>query len=231
VIQPDRDYDCNGAYFAGVWLDDDGTFYCTYECKGGEDTTYGTLENIALATSTDGIHWEKQGVILYADHEGSWWQKANVGTPDLYKKDGVWYLFFHGFDFVDCRIGVAYGEDLHNLTVMEEPVIDTKEGSLWSGTVGRRDVIFCDGYYYMVYEISTDQAAEGGYSNARWTHMFARSRDLINWEITKGPLLNQGKRGFGYDGPCWMMIGKRLFVYMRDAGNSTTAVELTIPKE
>ena len=230
VIQPDEDWDCNGAYFAGVWIDTDGTFYCVYECKGGEKTKYGTLENVALATSHDGIEWEKEGVIIYADREDCWWQKANVGTPDLYKEGDTWYVFFHGFDYVDCRVGVAYGKDLHNLTVVEEPVINTEDNTLWSGTIGRRDVIFCGGYYYMVYEISTDQAPGGGYNGAQWSHMFARSTDLINWEICSGPLLTQGKAGMGYDGTCWMVVGKKLYVYMRAPGNSTTAVELVLNK-
>ncbi|MBQ7337573.1 MAG: hypothetical protein IJW40_03855 [Clostridia bacterium] len=228
VLQPDQEWDCNGAYFAGVWVDDDGLVYLVYESKGGENTEYGTLENVALAVSSDGGYsWEKEGVIIYADHDGSWWQTANVGTPDLYKVDDVWYVFFHGFDYVDCRLGVAYGEDLHELTIVEEPIINTEDDTLWSGTVGRRDVIFCDGYYYMVYEISTDQVADKGYGGAQWTHMFARSRDLITWEIARGPLLTQENPGFGYDGTCWMVVGKHLYVYMRQGG-STTAVELTL---
>lgn len=234
VLQPNEDYDCNGAYFAGVWLDDDGTFYLTYECKGGEETEYGTLENVALATSVDGIHWTKEGVILYKNPEIPW-QAANVGTPDLYKKDDTWYLFFHGFDFVDCQIGVAYGKDLHNLTVVPEPIIPTEDNTPYSGTTGRRDVIFVDGYYYMVYEVSTDQAEEGGYNGAYWTHMFARSKDLITWETIEAPLLTQtnadgsAKPGMGYDGPCWMIIGRHIYVYMR-VKNRTTAVELTLLK-
>lgn len=232
VLQPSEDFDCNGAYFAGVWLDDDGTFYLTYECKGGEETEYGTLENVALATSEDGINWTKEGVILYKNPEIPW-QTANVGTPDLYKKDDTWYLFFHGFDYVDCQIGVAYGKDLHNLTVVPEPIIPTEDDTLYSGTTGRRDVIYVDGYYYMVYEVSTDQAEEGGYNNSYWTHMFARSRDLITWETIEAPIITQtnadgsAKPGFGYDGPCWMIIGKHIYVYVR-ISNKTTAFELTL---
>lgn len=232
VLQPSEDYDCEGAYFAGVWLDDDGTFYLAYECKGGEETAYGTLENVALATSKDGVNWTKEGVILYKNTEVAW-QSANVGTPDLYKKDGIWYLYFHGFDYSDCQIGVAYGEDLHNLTVVPDPIIPTKDNTPYSGTTGRRDVIFVGGYYYMVYEVSTDQAEEGGYNNAYWTHMFARSKDLIHWETIKAPILTQTnadgtpKPGFGYDGPCWMIVGKHIYVYVRVA-NKTTAVELTL---
>ena len=63
--------------------------------------------------------------------------------------------------------------------------------------------------------------------------MFARSKDLIHWETIKEPILTQTnadgtpKPGFGYDGPCWMIVGKHIYVYVRVA-NKTTAVELTL---
>ncbi len=166
VLQPGEDYDCNGAYFAGVWLDTDGKIYLTYECKGGENTQYGTLENIALAVSQDGKTFTKEGVILYKNKDLPW-QTANVGTPDLYKVGSMWYMTFHGYDYVDCQIGVAYGVDLHNLSVVNTPVVPTVSGTPYSGTTGRRDVIFVDGYYYMVYEVSTDAVPNGGFKSDR----------------------------------------------------------------
>ena len=78
----------------------------------------------------------------------------------------------------------------------------------------------------MVYEISTDQV-NGNFGGSQWSHMFARSKDLITWEIADGPLLTQSATGFGYDGPCWVIVGNRLYVYMRQGGN-TTAVELKL---
>lgn len=225
VIQPDTDYDRNGAYFAGVWLDEDGTYYLVYESKGDAESDYGTRENIALATSADGVNWTKQGLILRRT-DSIPWLRVNVGTPDLFKAGDIWYLTFHGFDGVDCQIGVAYGKDLHNLTVVPQPVIPTQDGTLWSGTTGRRDVIYVDGWYYMVYEISTDQNPT--FASANWTHMFARSRDMLNWEITAGPLLTQKNAGFGYDGPCWLLHDGHLYVLIR-SGVWTMLTELTLP--
>jgi len=232
VIQPGEDYDMNGAYFAGAWRDTDGKFYLVYECKGGENTEYGTLENIALATSDDGIVWEKQGVILYKDAKSrkfAPWQSANIGTPDLYKVNDTWYMTFHGFNYTDCQIGVASGSDITALTMESKPVIPTKSNTDYSGTTGRRDVIYVDGWYYMVYEVSTDQV-NGNFGGSEWTHMFARSRDMVEWESVEAPLIKQDKTGFGYDGTCWMAADGKLYVYMRDTGNSTTAVEL-VPAE
>lgn len=224
VIQPDADYDRNGAYFAGVWLDTDGTYYLVYESKGDAASAYGTRENIALATSQDGVNWQKEGLILRRT-DSIPWLCVNVGTPDLFKVEDTWYLTFHGYDGNDCQIGVAYGKDLKKLTIVPYPVIPTADGTLWSGTTGRRDIIYVDGYYYMVYEISTDQ--NPGFSSANWTHMFARSRDMISWEITAGPLLTQKTTGFGYDGPCWMLRDGRLYVYIRSVV-WTMITELTL---
>ena len=230
VIEPDQDYDKNGAYFAGVWIDN-GIYYLVYESKGAENSSYGTLENVALATSSDGINWNKKGVILYKDTNENW-QKANVGTPDLYKSGDTWYLTFHGYNYTDCQIGVAYGKDLTNLKVHNNPVIPTEDNTLHSGTTGRRDVIYINGWYYMVYEISTD--ANGNFGNAKWTHQFARSKDMINWTSVSLPLIKQknadgtDKNGFGYDGPCWVIINDHIYVYFRDTNNATTRAELTL---
>lgn len=224
VIQPDAAYDEYGAYFAGVLRDTDGKFYLVYECKGKGRYD---LENVALAVSDDGVNWEKKGIIIKRNKFK--WTSANVGTPDLYKVGDVWYVFYHGFDYKTCQIGVAYGEDLSDLNYVPDPVIPTEKNTLWEGTAGRRDIIYVGGWYYMVYEISTKQP----YDSAKWTHMFARSRDLLNWETCGGPLIRQvdgegnDVRGFGYDGPCWCVAEGRLYVYYR-AGGGTMRAELTL---
>jgi hypothetical protein len=123
--------------------------------------------------------------------------------------------------------GVAFGENLRKLdTSVRDPIIPTKAGTAYGGTTGRRDIFYCDGYYYMVYEISTEDLPPHGYGGAYWTHMFARSKDMITWEITEGPQLTQSQTGYGYDGPCWCVVDGELYVYMRNRANNTTAVKL-----
>ena len=113
--------------------------------------------------------------------------------------------------------------------MVKDPIIPTKPNSLWSGTTGRRDVIYVGGTYYMVFEISTEQP----YNSAYWTHMFARSDDLIHWEICDGPLVRrlnasgEPVKGFGYDGTCWCVVGKHLYVYFR-TGTLTQRAELVL---
>ncbi len=221
VIGCDTSYDSGYAAFAGV-LYRDGVTYLAYECLGDE----GGGQDIALATSTDGYHFEKQGVIL--DHKDCpSWCSYNIGTPDLVLADETWYLFFHGYDGTDCQIGVAYGPSLDQLTVYPDPVIPTSEDPSEpdSGTTGRRDIVYVDGWYYMVYEVSTDKVG-ADYSGSYWTHMFARSRDLIHWE-KRAPLIRQTIPGMGYDGPNWLIRDDRVYVYFRKPGNVTYREELS----
>ncbi|MBQ9416932.1 MAG: hypothetical protein IJU20_08875 [Clostridia bacterium] len=222
VIPSDRDYDDVYACFAGVWYED-GVFYLVYECCG----TNNPSQDIALATSTDGYTFEKKGIILDQKDCPSFCA-GNVGTPDLFRDEGVWYLFFHGFDGVDCQIGVAYGTDLYNLTVKKDPIIPTSSdhSAPDSGTAGRRDVIYYDGWFYMVYEGSTEKVG-ADYSQSSWTHLYARSADLLNWDKAEQMPAAQGK-GFGYDGPCFLVWEDSIYVYYRRPGNSTWRTELVI---
>ena len=88
----------------------------------------------------------------------------------------------------------------------------------------------------MVFECSTEaENADGevggkgsSYGYAKWSHMFARSKDMITWEITDGPQLTQSQTGFGYDGTGWCVVDGELYVYMRNRANNTTAVKLVL---
>ncbi len=222
VIGCDTSYDSGYAAFAGIAYVD-GVYYLAYECLGDE----GGGQDVALATSTDGVNFEKKGVIL-DNKDSPEWCSYNVGTPDLVYADGKWYLFFHGYDGTDCRIGVAYGESLDSLTVHPTPVVDTSTDPSKpdSGTAGRRDIIYVDGWYYMIYEVSTDKVG-ADYSASYWTHMFARSRDLINWE-KRAPIITPNKAGMDYDGPSWLIMNDKVYVYYRHAGNVTYRAELKI---
>ena len=239
VINADSSFDLLMASFAGVWYED-GVFYVTYEALPETDDG----ANIALATSTDGIHFDKNGVILYHDRSLGW-QNYNIGTPDLYKVDDMWYLTFHGFgrEKKDCQIGVAYGTDLLNLTMLDYPVIETSNdpNDPDCGTCGRRDVIYYNGWYYMTYEISTDGGkinrnlgddlgVEGKYyydfSGSSWGHKFARSRDMINWEKIPYLLHDTYTGDYAFDGPSWLIKDGEVFIYYRGLGVKTCVIQL-----
>lgn len=205
----DSGWDSRMATFPGIWYED-STYYLVYEGAGDNNGAIG------LATSKDGVNFEKygeNGMILNYSGEGH--EAVNIGTPDLVRVNGVWYLTYHSYDGVDCQLCIAYGTDLANLKKYEHnPLIPTSRTGNDSGTVGRRDLIYYDGWFYMVYEISSDPP----YETAKWGHKFARSKDLSNWETVDSPYPITSK-GMGNDGPAFVVLNGRLWVYFREPGN------------
>lgn len=204
--------------FPGIFLDN-GTFYLVYEGSGTNERGA-----IGLATSTDGVHFTKRGLIL--DKNSSGWERVNIGTPDLYKVGNTWYLSYHGYDGTDCQIGMAYGTDLFNLTKRSNPVIPTTANGPDAGTTGRRDIVYENGFYYMVYEISTD-SNNGDYSGALWGHAFARSTNLLDWDVLPVKnLISQTNDSMGNDGPAFLQINGVTWIYYRVPGNMTRRARL-----
>lgn len=135
--------------------------------------------------------------------------KSSAGAPD------------------DCQVGVATGTDLRSMKrYAGNPIMRTGPSGSWDcGTIGKRSIRReADGYFYMVYEESTDQP----YGAARWSSGVARSADLLRWEKFGGnPVLPQTSRGFGYDGPEFLQTPDgKLRVYFRNPFGPTSRATL-----
>jgi predicted GH43/DUF377 family glycosyl hydrolase len=205
------------ASFPGIWKDG-STYYLVYE---GADHSGAWTGSVGLATSTNGTSFTKQGRILDGN-QASNWESVNIGTPDLYKVGGTWYLTYHGYNGTDCQVGLATGSSLTGLSKYgSNPIIATTGSGPDSGTIGRRDVVYFNGNYYMVYEISTDQP----YGSAKWSHAYARSSDMTNWsKLSQNNLIPQTNNKFGNDGPCFLNLSGTWWIYYRwsDATNNFT---------
>jgi predicted GH43/DUF377 family glycosyl hydrolase len=71
-----------------VWIA--GLYYLTYTAYNGHDA------QLALATSTDLIHWERRGILLPA-YRGTWnkqWTKSGAIVPE--KINGRWWMYYLG---------------------------------------------------------------------------------------------------------------------------------------
>lgn len=212
------------ASFPGVWYDN-GTYYMVYESTGRGYVA----PNIGLATSTDGKKFTKKGIILRFDARPDrldpskpGWESQGIGTPSLFKENGVWYVFYHGFDGTLCQIGMARGTNLMALQKSRSnPVIRTVPGTPEAGTVGRRKVIKQNGAYYMSYEVSDEIGSSGAYQRSRWSSALARSSNLETWtKYTQNPILPQTSVAqvtdtFGNDGPALLTVDGRDYVYYR----------------
>lgn len=224
-VGPAGTWDDRLASFPGVWRDGP-TWYIVYE---GADCDGRWPGDIGLASSPDGIRWTKDPANPILQHQEDGWERVNIGTPSLWKEGAMWYLFYHGYDGTDVRIGVAVGPDLQHLTRYQgNPVLST--GSLvgaWdAGTVGKRSIRKEEGFYYMVFEGSTDKP----FDSARWSSGIARSADLLHWEKWPGnPVIPQTSGGFGFDGPEWIQTPDgRLHIYFRHPTGATWRATLCL---
>jgi hypothetical protein len=214
------------ASFPGIWKDG-GTWYLVYE--GAAENIGFSPGDIGLATSTDGTHFIKNSKNPILRHDYSNWERVNIGTPSLYKENGVWYLFYHGFDGNVCQIGVASGTSLTNLTKSTVnpimPVASRRDA--WDvGTIGRRSGIVREGrFYYFAFEGSTAPP----YESAKWSSGIARSTNLLSgWtKLLENPVIPQTSGGFGNDGPELLRLNKTWYLYVRSPhGNSSDRYRL-----
>jgi hypothetical protein len=212
------------ASFPGVWFDG-SEWTMAYEAAGTDPSWPG---DIGLATSADGRSWVRAATNPILVHEGGGWESVNIGTPSLWYEDGTWYLFYHGFDGSDVRIGVATGPSLDALTRHPgNPILDTVESTWSSGTVGARSIRREGDTYYMAFEGSTDPP----FDEASWSTGLARSTDLLTWEVFPlNPILPTTSASFGYDGPEWLETpdgALHLLFRHPDIGNYTWRATLT----
>jgi hypothetical protein len=68
-----------------------GDTYFLYYTRAAQ----GILDEIALATSTDGIRWEPRGVVLRPGESGDW-DSLLVGRPSVIHEDGQFKLWYDG---------------------------------------------------------------------------------------------------------------------------------------
>jgi beta-1,2-mannosidase len=92
---------------------------------------------LCLATSTDLIHWKRQGIIIPA-YKGKWnvgWTKSGAIVPE--KINGKYWMYYLA-DAKDrgSQMGVAYSEDLlHWTDTLDQPVLPSRAGTFDSQVV------------------------------------------------------------------------------------------------
>lgn len=131
VLSPEADYEKNGGVEDPRLVRFDGTYYLTY-------TGYNTKDaQLCLATSTDLIQWEREGVILPA-YKGNWnvgWTKSGAIVPE--KIDGKYWMYFLGTTSIKTdEMGLAYSTDLvHWTEATQTPVLPRRPGQFDSRVV------------------------------------------------------------------------------------------------
>lgn len=129
VLSPEADYEKNGGVEDPRVTEIAGVFYLTYTGYNGKDA------QLCLATSSDLIHWKREGIILPA-YKGTWneqWTKSGAILPR--KIAGKWWMWYLGTrKDPDGRprdlMGLASSSDLlHWKDATEQPVLPRRPGA------------------------------------------------------------------------------------------------------
>jgi predicted GH43/DUF377 family glycosyl hydrolase len=179
----------------------DGQNYMTY--VGWDTIGYRT----GLASSSDLLHWNKEGLILDRGSKGSP-TEFNValtcimrdnelyGSGELISIGGRFVGTYHtyprpGYETGPGAIGLCYGKGLCGWDVAE-PILIAEHGAEWErGGLYKSWLMEYDGTYYLFYN-AKDMA------NGDWVEQIglATSPDLIHWErYSSNPILGIGAKG------------------------------------
>jgi predicted GH43/DUF377 family glycosyl hydrolase len=141
-----------------------------------------------LATSDDGLHWQKQGMVLAPDPqtwEGSYW--ATNGAA-LFNGREILYWYQAGPRDVP-RIGLARSSDGRIWRKEPQPVLTPGPRGSWDERGVADPYIFALGPDLYLFYLGQDRAS-------RQRLGLARSRDGVHWEkLRSNPILELGDAG------------------------------------
>jgi predicted GH43/DUF377 family glycosyl hydrolase len=138
------------------------TFYLTYTGYNNVDGIGADKKDaqLCLATSTDLVHWQRQGIVLPA-YKGKWnvkWTKSGAIVPQ--KINGkYWMYFLADARGQDTQMGLAYSKDLlHWTEALDHPVLSSRPGSFDSQVVepGPPPVLMSEGIF-LIYNGADDK--------------------------------------------------------------------------
>ncbi len=147
------------------------------------DTYYmfaeGKNDEAQLLTSTDRIHWTRQGKLDVRRVNGEPISVGAYGTPAIFFEDGTWYLFY---EREDEAIWLATSKDLKVWTnVQDDPVLPRGPGAYDQAMLAMDQIVPYNGKYYAYYHgLIPDSSPQ------EWTTAIAVSDDLIHWRKFEG---------------------------------------------
>src|SRR6266478_5643990 len=162
VLSPEADYERDGGVEDPRLVKFGDTYYLTYTGYNNVDGIGADKKDaqLCLATSTDLVHWPRQGIILPA-YKGKWnvkWTKSGAIIPQ--KINGkYWMYFLADARGQDTQMGIAYSEDLlHWTEALDHPVLSSRPGSFDSQVVepGPPPVLTAEGIF-LIYNGADDK--------------------------------------------------------------------------
>jgi predicted GH43/DUF377 family glycosyl hydrolase len=131
ALVPEAEYERNGGVEDPRLVKIGATFYLTYTAYDGKDA------QLALATSPDLKHWDRQGVIMPANR-GRWnvhWTKSGA-ILDQPIENRYWMYYMADAKGAYDQMGVAWSRDLRTWTeALDHPVLPRRPGRFDSRVV------------------------------------------------------------------------------------------------
>jgi len=146
---------------------------------------------IGLATSDDGINWQKYSgnPVLSNGSSGAWDDKV-VYIPSVVYDGTTYHMWYSGHSLANnyLKIGYAYSSDGVTWTKHPTPVLEGGASGSWDESAAYwADVMFENGLFEMWYT---------GQTGSTWAIGYATSTDGINWtKFADNPILEQGNVG------------------------------------
>ena len=128
------------------------TFYMYYT-----EAPVAEQDEIHLATSEDGISWQKRGIVVDVG-AGSSWEPDRVGRPSVIYEDGEFRMWYDGQIFGVARhVGYATSPDGFNWTKHPDNPVVLNEGAIDVARVGTGYVMLAEGHNGIRYYTSSDR--------------------------------------------------------------------------
>jgi hypothetical protein len=158
-----------------------GTYYLFYLARAG-----GQWDNISLATSADGVHWQERGLILRKADGVTWMGTGSTWRSPNFEQDGKYQLNFSEWRGDRQTIFFAESTDLLSWQRLG-PEFEFQQDARWYKPKGRWDCI---------YTIPRSGGGLYGYWTAdpedRPGVGFGQSQDGVHWEALEPPLFVDG---------------------------------------
>ncbi len=190
-----------------------------YEAVGANGLT-----TVALATSTDGLTWTKQGTVLSSGGSTSW-ERDEVSPNFMLVEGGVYKLWYHGGGYFmggqgtrygAARVGYATSTDGMTWTKYAgNPVLDIGPSGAFDDEQVAEPRITKIGTTYRMYYTGRNA------SSKRQSLGMATSTDGISWtKDSRNPILDSTRWGSNWGGALFYESGIWLLWHGDDAGGS-----------
>jgi predicted GH43/DUF377 family glycosyl hydrolase len=140
----------SGGLYKGCLIEHGNRFYLFYNAKNIPEGAW--HEQIGVAFSDDLYHWkryEKNPVIQVSEGR---WDSTFCSDPYIGFNNGVFVMYYFGFDRKHAQDGIAFSIDLLNWEKYPEPILKNGgEGALDENFAHKPSVIYHNGILYHFY--------------------------------------------------------------------------------